>query len=403
MVSSLQSNCLSTINGISLIKFTARFFGSCLYGYTGLTSWTLGYLSTLCWLCSQTPQVVSNYKNKSVEGLSPLFLLCLFLGDLTNLIGCILTHQLPFQKILALYYILNDFVLGMQYLYYTYIHVRSLPVVPSERFGYVVNSESIFEPGLDNENSNETNNTRGKSFIKSSTWHVPTGGLRLSLLAASFSSVVRGSPTRVNLQPPLAAENIELDITGLGSYRSLGMMFAWSCTAFYLTSRIPQIYKNYVRKSTYGVSVLLFCAALAGNLTYALSILTASPYPGASPAERREMIYNATSYLAGSLGTMAFDLILLSQWLIYDRDGGKCDLEKENTKQALAQGIFKNASHVEYFDGINPGNSEPMEYEIKARTEAKHRRMRTVKEFLMSPFTASKKEINECTPLCNSP
>lgn len=71
-----------------------------------------GYLSIGCWLCAQLPQVVKNARQKNCEGLSLPFLVnwlsglsdfasggqqLTSTGDVTNLIGCILTDQLPFQ------------------------------------------------------------------------------------------------------------------------------------------------------------------------------------------------------------------------------------------------------------------------------------------------------------------
>jgi hypothetical protein len=41
-----------------------------------------------------------------------------FSGDITNLVGCILTHQLPFQTYLAAYFVFVDLSLVAQYIYY---------------------------------------------------------------------------------------------------------------------------------------------------------------------------------------------------------------------------------------------------------------------------------------------
>lgn len=40
------------------------------------------------------------------------------IGDITNLVGCILTHQLPFQTYLASYFVFVDMTLVAQYIYY---------------------------------------------------------------------------------------------------------------------------------------------------------------------------------------------------------------------------------------------------------------------------------------------
>ncbi len=95
----------------------------------------------------------------------------------------------------------------------------------------------------------------------------------------------------------------------------VGSIIAWVCTALYLSSRIPQIYLNYKRKSVQGLAMGnlilrgMFTFALLGNLTYAFSIL----------AKSREAVYlqNALPYLLGSAGTVAFDIVIFSQYLVY--------------------------------------------------------------------------------------
>ncbi|EIW69410.1 hypothetical protein TREMEDRAFT_73844 [Tremella mesenterica DSM 1558] len=87
----------------------------------------LGYASISCWLCAQLPQVIKNARLKSSDGLSLPFLCSWLFGDMTNLIGCILTDQLPFQTYLATYFCIVDFTLLGQFYYYQHILRPSLP------------------------------------------------------------------------------------------------------------------------------------------------------------------------------------------------------------------------------------------------------------------------------------
>lgn len=80
----------------------------------------------------------------------------------------------------------------------------------------------------------------------------------------------------------------------------LGQTFAWICCAFYLTSRLPQILENHKRKSTRGIHIALFMAALCGNTCYAVGITT-NPLAH-DPSQRAEFLYNALPYLLGSAG-----------------------------------------------------------------------------------------------------
>jgi uncharacterized protein with PQ loop repeat len=80
----------------------------------------------------------------------------------------------------------------------------------------------------------------------------------------------------------------------------VGLVFAWVCCLFYLTSRLPQILENHRRRSTQGINIALFTAALCGNLFYTIGILT---NPLANNVDtRREFLLNALPYLLGSAG-----------------------------------------------------------------------------------------------------
>ncbi|KDE06687.1 hypothetical protein MVLG_03033 [Microbotryum lychnidis-dioicae p1A1 Lamole] len=87
-------------------------------GQEQLSTW-FGYASILAWLCAQAPQVLENHRNKSVEAIALPFLVSWFFGDFTNLIGCILTHQLPFQTYLATYFVMIDAMLMAQFFHYS--------------------------------------------------------------------------------------------------------------------------------------------------------------------------------------------------------------------------------------------------------------------------------------------
>merc|ERR1711966_633394 len=54
---------------------------------------------------------------------------------------------------------------------------------------------------------------------------------------------------------------------------SVGYGFGIFSGLFYVGSRIPQIVKNFKRKRTEGLSMMLFVQAVLGNLTYSLAVL----------------------------------------------------------------------------------------------------------------------------------
>lgn len=93
--------------------------------------------------------------------------------------------------------------------------------------------------------------------------------------------------------------------------RIIGRISAWACTTLYLTSRLPQIWKNvgctgcpkvstdryqFQRRSVEGLSILLFLFAFIGNLTYVCSILL-NPSGDADPADAGHYLLESLPYV----------------------------------------------------------------------------------------------------------
>jgi len=100
------------------------------------------------------------------------------------------------------------------------------------------------------------------------------------------------------------------------SERVIGRIFAWLCTTLYLTSRLPQIWKNFVRKSVEGLSMYLFVFAFLGNAFYVASILSSYKMSLPPPASS-DFIKESIPYLLGSGGTLMFDITIVTQSFIY--------------------------------------------------------------------------------------
>jgi uncharacterized protein with PQ loop repeat len=96
--------------------------------------------------------------------------------------------------------------------------------------------------------------------------------------------------------PKDSPDNDEIEIS------TLGQIFGWGCAVLYLGSRIPQVVKNFRRKSTDGLSLLFFLFACLGNITYVLSILSLS-------LDARYLFVNL-SWLVGSAGTLMLDALV---------------------------------------------------------------------------------------------
>ncbi|KAI8974471.1 PQ loop repeat-domain-containing protein [Pilobolus umbonatus] len=321
--------CLPTEEGVPYVQWINSLFGDCVYGTQDAVSLLLGYASILCWLNAQLPQVIENYKMGSADGLSFNFLSIWLAGDTANLIGAVLTHQLPFQLYLGIYFVLIDVCLVFQWIYYNklgtkhdeYIivpaahhdpvsfkpsnhlfqHPAHVPVTinaainqlhdeltpfsssasPSKWYTLSSKNEDHFIP------SNKTNENRLKSTY-------------MAILLFTFSSLPSSTLTTANSTHLIDQDNVLW----------IGRVFAWTCTCLYLSSRIPQLLKNRRRQSVEGLSISLFIFAACGNMTYASSILS-------HPGQTTDSILEALPYLIGSAGTLIFDFSIFCQFLCY--------------------------------------------------------------------------------------
>lgn len=86
-------------------------------------------------------------------------------------------------------------------------------------------------------------------------------------------------------------------------------ILGYTSAMLYLCARIPQIIKNYRKQKTDGLALLFFIFSVFGNVTYAASIIVYS--------SDSEYLITNISWLLGSLGTLAFDFVILFQFLLY--------------------------------------------------------------------------------------
>ncbi|KAF9053799.1 hypothetical protein BDZ89DRAFT_1004845 [Hymenopellis radicata] len=441
----------------------------------------LGYTSIACWLGAQFPCTgLENIRSNSCEGLALPFLANWLMGDVSNLIGCILTHQLPFQTYLAIYFVFVDCTLVGQYIYYSW--KSPPPVIPHRRrmsidrsatryrtlsvvAGNVAKAaalaalhdehvgpprrstrkrgsqdhfpetsmsrvsresddevdESALSALADSFHSEggrharvswsvERSGRRGGSVGRPSISRATSGALHVPTtesptMMVTSDSLIRGRslqreaeifdehaaadahhrrskdrrgssmiffgvwalfsfgffagnlhglpsynpssnvgkvlfarnepiPSLVNLPSTVLSPpgfNSDEDVSTFEfrpsdstfqetseptNERVLGRIFAWLCTTLYLTSRLPQIWKNYVRQSVQGLSIYLFIFAFLGNTFYVASIL-ASPNVYLPAPASTDFIKESIPYLLGSGGTLIFDITIVMQAFIY--------------------------------------------------------------------------------------
>lgn len=244
----------------------------------------------------------------------------LLLGDVANFIGCVITGQLPFQIILSVYFTIIDTILCMQWLYYV--------KYTDNRLRRWIDGEDEIKPApLVENNANDlihetiytTYSTGGGKEINEQSSLLGSSPQPKKyvtmLLVFGFITFNMSSPSN------LSTVNDTISIMSTspvdeGNTIWVGRFFAWLCTFLYLSSRLPQIYQNFRRRSVEGLSMALFFFAAMGNLTYVLSIFT-------NPHATRATMLEAVPYIIGSAGTLMFDATIFGQYALFSRNNNK--------------------------------------------------------------------------------
>lgn len=275
-----------------------------------------GSISIACWIIVFAPQIYENFRRKSSEGLSLLFVILWLAGDVFNVLGSVLQGVLPTMIILAIYYTFADIVLLWQCLVYglgantDLIHLSPANPMSEDVLETVLSRESASNRHIDSDiDDNSSASLCGDSDNKMSSIKNACIQFLMVFLVVSaglvgwYISVINNAKHHKkhpgSNQPELV-------------YDSLAQFFGWLCAIFYLGSRVPQILLNYERKSCDGISFMFFLFACLGNLTYVISILAidTSWY----------YLWVNSSWLAGSFGTLALDFTIFVQFFLYNEN-----------------------------------------------------------------------------------
>ncbi|OAL37624.1 hydroxyacylglutathione hydrolase [Fonsecaea nubica] len=362
--STLPDHCTPTSPFLSELSL---YLGFCIPSPLAALSTLLGTLSIVSWLFAQMPQIFKNYYIKSTAGLSIFFLSEWLLGDLANLLGAIFTKQAGWQVIVATYYVFVDMCLVFQYFWYSYaakwIYEESLH---STGDSDIDDADSAIINGLSPINSNfgsdaplpeDSNdftpkrtdprdvnvphfsavNYREKKAAPQdivygdkfgSSWIASPSPRTLlyAAIMASMASNVAAAP--VAFPSDHYVHGIHLFRVGT-PLEVAGTILSWCSTFLYLGSRLPQLYKNWQRQSTAGLSPLLFIAAFCGNFFYSASLITNpnawndyEPYGhhgwvDADGNQRWAWVARAAPFFLGAAGVLMMDALMGAQFIMY--------------------------------------------------------------------------------------
>ncbi|XP_067270407.1 lysosomal amino acid transporter 1 homolog [Pseudorasbora parva] len=258
--------------------------GECAQDARDVASVVLGLLSIFCFMVSSIPQYYNSCKTGNMDSaLSIWFLLLWLAGDSCNLIGSFLAEQLPLQKYTAVYYVLADMLMLFMYMYYK----------------------------LKNKASRESN-----SALLNAVSMLCLLGITSSLLSLPRSSLEDQMPAGFKGRALLAVEGVNGSVKPFKTKEIIGFVIGSLSSVLYLCSRLPQMYTNFRRKSTEGVSFFLFALVILGNTTYGISVLLKNPDAGQGEAS---YLVHHLPWLIGSLGTLSLDLIISVQFMKYSK------------------------------------------------------------------------------------
>ncbi|VEU21075.1 DEKNAAC101963 [Brettanomyces naardenensis] len=312
------------------------------------------YMSIGSWVFAQIPQVIKNYIEKDVEGLSLGFLSSFMVADFLNLSSCFFNDAMLFQILLSFYNCAVDIVLAVQYAYYSRVyqgpkygisvrHKRKKKERSKKNNGHTSSPRSSLWQNLQNYAEGDTHvvgsNSKPAATSSASSTSAPNPlqttqisssiGSSIGLAKAVTTGIVMGLSKVQGM--PIAARMLQVaeeKENNSAIYRvihylltldfeHLAKILGWTSALLYCVSRIPQILTNIRYKSTLGVSLHLILFAWIGNLFYAISLITNED---AIAGGKRAVDFWAIQlcYLVGAVGTVLFDSWVLIQWLYYD-------------------------------------------------------------------------------------
>jgi uncharacterized protein with PQ loop repeat len=270
----MSVDCPVIHNGLKYIPWALQVFGECIYTPEQVASLILGLLSIACFATSQFNQIYKHYKLKAVPGLNPALTFFWLCGDVSSLIGCILAKQLPTQLYFAIYSVTVDAIVLLQILYirkkYPYDQIITINDEEEELLG----------------------DAGGGGRQLYAVFPLP-------LMLPALYTMQNSTSTSI----PLNIDSSAAMITGY--------VIGWVSATCYIISRFPQLWKNWKRKTTTGLSWWMFCATLSGNSFYTVSIFLMS--------HDINFVIEHLPWIVGAVVPLLLDICILGQFIYYRR------------------------------------------------------------------------------------
>ncbi|EOA15669.1 hypothetical protein CARUB_v10006199mg [Capsella rubella] len=241
-------------------------------------SLALGVISVISWSVAEIPQIMTNYNQKSIEGVSIAFLTTWMLGDIFNVVGCLLEPaSLPVQFYTAVLNTLATLVLYVQSIYYGHVYPR---LKNRKNHDQVVDVE---EPLLHEEAKRPSTKSMlcvVSVFLFLGSFNMLSGSRSMDLREKDRVYVVGGGRKLLGVSSGNLGGGRKLLGVSSGNLGgeswNIGMLLGWAMAAIYMGGRLPQIWLTIKTGHVGGLNPLMFFFAFLGNVTYVASILVNS-------------------------------------------------------------------------------------------------------------------------------
>ncbi|KAL3840335.1 hypothetical protein ACJIZ3_024926 [Penstemon smallii] len=324
------------VEGKPCIGWIQELFKDCLCNLNDEISFAFGIASLVFWAVAEIPQIITNFNNKSAAGVSLAFLSTWILGDVFNLVGCILEPAtLPTQFYTAVLYTTVTIILAIQCVYYNHFiqwwnrnntqakwardetdplrpkfqdlrkTTTNAPIeVPRTRGFHFMSARSLagsdsdpaaiqcyikarsgppalgHDPGSSSEEEEEQEEEESITINinippysnKPATQPRP---IPAPVKYGTFAAASANLPHLSRALRGVQGAKLAGSILFLQEIHenAYGQWLGWLMAAIYMGGRIPQIWLNIKRGSVEGLNPLMFVFALVANATYVGSIL----------------------------------------------------------------------------------------------------------------------------------
>ncbi|KAK4473879.1 hypothetical protein MN116_003208 [Schistosoma mekongi] len=342
-----DSNCTYGIHWIWVSM------GLCVMDAKGGIALFCGILCLFIWIAVGIPQIIENFRTGIADkALSLGFLFFWTFGDILNLIGCFLTHQLIMQIVVTGYCVISDFVLVFQFIYYKIRHnavLRQMATILKD--GEISPSPSAPSPTLFEDSANYNSH---QEYRRLPICFV--GAASFTLAVISLTSVENPFNTYFTYQqipssfryqsrrllewgPYESTDYPSIDSDPLdGTVIKVGYILGWISTCMYLFSRLPQLFRNWKRRSTEGLSMFMFSMTVTGNISYGVQILLTST--------EKNFLIRATPWIVGSLGVVLLDTLMLCQFCLYQSQQHKNNNDNNSQEQNNLLGMNSDQTEI---------------------------------------------------------